>query len=155
MFVQVFPRRETYYCFSTLTSAVTWAPSFHPGRHVKSLKTVPYCHHVWAGTVNRTNRMSETFRRQTDSRTARFFYKNLTETMFVCPLVNRPCVTLPEIFSLQKYFPQKVIFSFHTLLWSCKASDWKSVSFPFPASPMPRTVKARRPLPGWRREVQC
>ena len=99
---------SSLYCLSTLT----WPPSLHPRRHVK---TVLYCHDVRAGTVNRTNRMSESFRRQTDSCTARFFCKKLACRNNVCLLTGKQTLCHATCqkymyFSLQKYFSQKVSY---------------------------------------------
>ena len=107
MIVQVFPRREAFYCLSKLTRP----PSFHPWRHVK---TMLYCHDVRAGTVNRTNRMSKTFRRQTDSCTTRFLCKKLackntvclfTDKQTLCHATRQKCM----YFHYRKIFPKGFI----------------------------------------------
>lgn len=90
--------------------------------------------------------------------TTRFFCKKLKERMFVCSLVDRPCVTLPEILSLQKYISKRFYFRFTRY---CEVIKLPTPSLSpllqrrfFSPSPQPCTVKARRPLRELRREVQ-
>lgn len=116
MFVQRYFRVDRHFIVRK-----TWPPSFHPGRHVNML----FCLHDFReGTVNReTGCLTPT----------RFFFNVWLHSYSY--LGSR----------YLKYFSQKVLFSFHAVLWNYEAPHSKSLSSSAEAlslpSPQPSTVK--------------